>query len=267
MRQFLYLHFLGLPSILRESNGLCGSFEFSGFIFSEGILAVQVPLGLTLTEIKRGTTSQLRSNLAYYQSYFPETGQAVYQKRRSSCRPPYKLAEVEAFLQFAQSKIVKDHGSPDTVVGVYKTHSSNQGPACVCAKTLYNYIDQGLLPVRNMDLALKVRRKPKQQRQRKNKRILGDSIEKRPALVDNREEFGHWEIDTVCGKRSQDAVILTLVERKTRQIITIPLADKTSPSVCGALKPLKSGSVGAFNRLLKALRLIMAQSFPSLPSS
>ena len=31
----------------------------------------------------------------------------------------------------------------------------------VCAKTLYNYIDQGLLRVKNIDLPLRVRRKRK----------------------------------------------------------------------------------------------------------
>ncbi|EGD50241.1 hypothetical protein TheetDRAFT_2949 [Thermoanaerobacter ethanolicus JW 200] len=31
-------------------------------------------------EIKRGTTTQLRSDLSSYTSYFPETGQAIYEK-------------------------------------------------------------------------------------------------------------------------------------------------------------------------------------------
>ncbi|SFE36010.1 Helix-turn-helix domain-containing protein, partial [Thermoanaerobacter thermohydrosulfuricus] len=34
-------------------------------------------------EIKRGTTTQLRSDLSSYTSYFPETGQAIYEKNRS----------------------------------------------------------------------------------------------------------------------------------------------------------------------------------------
>lgn len=31
-------------------------------------------------EIKRGTTTQRRSDLSTYEKYFPETGQAVYEK-------------------------------------------------------------------------------------------------------------------------------------------------------------------------------------------
>ena len=33
--------------------------------------------GTISREIKRGTTTQLRSNLTTYEAYFPETGQAV----------------------------------------------------------------------------------------------------------------------------------------------------------------------------------------------
>ena len=45
---------------------------------------------------------------------------------------------------------------------------------------------------------------------------LGASIESRPAEVETRKTFGHWEIDTVIGKKKgKNAVVLTLVERNT----------------------------------------------------
>ena len=34
---------------------------------------------------------------------------------------------------------------------------------------------------------------------RKNKRILGSSIDERPEIASLRIECGHWEIDTVVG--------------------------------------------------------------------
>ena len=41
------------------------------------------------------------------------------------------------------------------------------------------------------------------------------SIEHRPKSVEERLEFGHWEIDTVIGRKcADDPVLLTLVERK-----------------------------------------------------
>ena len=79
----------------------------------------------------------------------------------------------------------------------------------VCSKTLYNYVDLGLLPIKNIDLPEKLRRNTKSKRVRENRKNLGKSIEERPESVDLREEFGHWEIDSVLGKnREGEPVVL-----------------------------------------------------------
>ncbi|WP_449354379.1 hypothetical protein ACUL41_14565 [Virgibacillus natechei] len=70
-----------------------------------------------------------------------------------------------------------------------------------------------------MNLELKLRRSTKKAKSRKNKKVLGTSIEERPELIDTRDEFGHWEIDTVLGHKSKDDALMTLVERKTRMEI------------------------------------------------
>ncbi|MBP3888678.1 MAG: hypothetical protein J6F30_13705 [Cellulosilyticum sp.] len=36
-----------------------------------------------------------------------------------------------------------------------------------------------------------------------SKRKLGTNIEKRPTNILTREEFGHWEIDTVIGREDK----------------------------------------------------------------
>ena len=207
-------------------------------------------------EIKRGTTTQLRSNLTTYSAYFPETGQAVYEKHRSQCGAKSKVAQVEDFLKFSEHKILKEKWSPDAVVGSCRKDPKWQNAPIVCTKTLYNYIDQGLLKVRNIDLSLKTRLKPKKARIRKHKRILGQSIEQRPEDVQMRETFGHWEIDTVVGKRSNDSVLLTITERKTRKEILIRLAEKTTKAVNEALKALKH----KYERIDKIFRSITADN-------
>jgi IS30 family transposase len=190
-------------------------------------------------EIKRGTTIQMRSDLSTYQKYFPETGQAIYEKNRMNCGAKCKLTQVEDFLKFAENKILHEKWSPDAVVGFCKRDSRWQNTSLVCTKTLYNYIDQGLLTVRNIDLSLKLRLKPKRKRSCRNKRIMGISIDQRPAEVQKRQTFGHWEIDTVAGKRANDAVLLTLTERKTRHELLFLLDAKDSQSVNKALLKLK----------------------------
>ena len=64
----------------------------------------------------------------------------------------------------------------------------------VCSKTLYNYVDKGLMDIKNIDLPEKVRRSHKKRRIRENRKKLGDSIEERSKEIEKREEFGHSAI-------------------------------------------------------------------------
>src|SRR5699024_12158642 len=80
-----------------------------------------------------------------------------------------------------------------------------------------NWIDEGKLKVINLDLPLKLCRSSKKKRNaRKHKKVLGMSIEERPEFIETREEFGHWEMDTGRGHKSNDNALLTLIARKTR---------------------------------------------------
>ena len=87
----------------------------------------------------------------------------------------------------------------------------------VCTKTLYNYLHQGLLGVKAIDLPLVVRRSMRKSIVRKHKRELGQSIELRDAIIETRKEFVHWELNTVRGTKDKtDNVLVTLLERKSR---------------------------------------------------
>ena len=189
-------------------------------------------------ELQRGTVTQRKSDLTEYEAYFPETGQAVYEKNRSRCGAKYKLTQTAAFIHFAVKKMQEDHWSPDAVCGYAKANQLFE--ATVCTKTLYHYIDLGLLPVKNIDLPLKVTRQTKKKRIRQHKRMLGTSIEERPSYIDKRQEFGHWEIDTVLGQRQKGAALLTLTERKTRKEHILKIRQKTAESVHHAIQSLKN---------------------------
>ena len=58
------------------------------------------------------------------------------------------------------------------------------------------------------------------------------SISERPAAINQRREFGHWECDLVLGhKTKDDQALLTLYERMTRKFMIIPIKDKTAACV------------------------------------
>ena len=75
---------------------------------------------------------------------------------------------------------------------------------------------------------------------RANKRILGKSIDERPEEINNRQTFGHWEIDTVVGNKStSDAVLLTLAECQTRFEVILKLSSEDAQSVNQAISALR----------------------------
>lgn len=215
-------------------------------------------------EIKRGTVTQLRSNLETYEAYYPETGQTIYEKNRHNCGCKSKLAEAEEFVSFAEDKILKDKWSPDAVVGSCKNDPKWIDKPMVCTKTLYNYIDKGFMKVKNIDLLLKTRLKSKKPRIRPNKRNLGESIDQRPQEVDKREEFGHWEIDTVIGKRSSEPVIMTLIERKTRHDLLFLLEGKTNDAVNNCIQSLKEEYGDLFPKVFKTITADNGSEFSGL---
>lgn len=187
-------------------------------------------------EIKRGTVKQLNSDLTEYTKYYAETGQLVYTEHRKCCRKPYKLTEVTEFIKYAEYEMLNNKMAPDTICG--RAKKTKQFKNVVCTKTLYNYIDLGFLKVKNIDLPLRVKIKKNRKRIRKNRRILGESIENRPQYINDRTEFGHWEIDTVMGKKQKEPVLLTLDERLTRKRIMVKIEEKTSAAVEEAIRKI-----------------------------
>ncbi|KZM54381.1 IS30 family transposase [Aeribacillus pallidus] len=99
-------------------------------------------------------------------------------------------------------------------------------------KPFITILIKGQIAVKNIDLPMKLRRNTKTKRVRKNKRILGQSIEERTSEIEQRQEFGHREIDTVIGKKDkEDQVLLTLTERKTREEFIFRAEGKTSQAI------------------------------------
>jgi len=68
-------------------------------------------------EIKRGTVTQLKSDLSTYEAYFPEAGQAIYEKRRKNCGAKLKLPLVKDFIRFAEENMLQEKTwAPVTIV-------------------------------------------------------------------------------------------------------------------------------------------------------
>lgn len=222
------------------------------------------PRSTIYNEIKRGTTTQIK-NGKKIKLYFAKTGQAVYERNRSNSKNSFKFLECKEFIDYVVDKFKDDSWSLDACVGEALVSGKFEKSKTVCTKTIYNYIDLGLLDIKNIDLPIKTRRCTKKSRVRKNRKSLGTSIEERPENVDSREEFGHWEIDTVIGeKASDDKVLLTIVERKTRYSIVLSIDGKTACAVTEGIKELKELYGDKFNDVFKSITSDNGSEFADL---
>ena len=76
----------------------------------------------------------------------------------------------------------------------------------------------------------------------------------RPTCIIEREEFGHWEIDTVVGQKSNsDCVLLTILERKTRNAIIQRIEAKTAEAVTKALTRIRDIYGKQFSKVFKSI--------------
>jgi len=178
----------------REERGAIEKLLKAGFGIREIARLLNRNASTISREVKRGTKQQKRTDLSTFEKYFAQTGEAVYEKNRARCGRKSKLLEVEEFLEFAEEKILKDKWSVDAVVGYCRQELGFSKDKMVCTKTLYNWIEKGLLRVRNIDLPIKVKLKPRKAKAKVAKiKPKGKSIEERSDAANNREEFGHWE--------------------------------------------------------------------------
>lgn len=139
-------------------------------------------------------------------------------------------------------------GNPYKSTGLFTAEKDS-----LSLSTLYSYTERGLLKVKNIDLPEKVGRRVKKKKNRKHKRLHGQSIEKRPESINDKKEFGHWEIDLVIGKKEKtDQVLLTLTERKTKKEIIRKISGKTVNAVHRCLKKLKKETPN-FNKIFRSI--------------
>ena len=153
------------------------------------------------------------------------------------------------------NRLLKEEGkSPDIVA--YKIRENNTFNVKVSTNTIYDGIRKGYLEISTKD---RKRMKDKSRRCRVERNKIPESkkdrsIELRPDYINNRKEFGHFEMDLVLGKQGKDKeCLLTLTERKTRFEIVIKLNNKSSSEVIGAINSIKEHLKGYSSEIFKSI--------------
>jgi len=222
------------------------------------------PFNTIKNEISRGTVALYHGRVFRYKAIAGE--QKYYENRRSSTRK-YRCLETVAFLKYVVKQFRKEGWSLDACFGKALEAAMFSREEMVCTKTLYNYVDFGLLSIKNIDLPEKLHRNTKPKKVRENRKKLGKSIEERPEIVECRDEFGHWEFDSVLGiKNAEEPAALTMVERKTRAAIWLKVRDHLVTAVTEAVKKLKQEYGEHFSDVFKSITADNGSEFSDLSS-
>ena len=149
---------------------------------------------------------------------------------------PVKLGRNHVYAETVANRI-RSGESPDQIVGSFRREEK----WTVSTSTLYRYIDKGYIPgITNKSLWQKSRKAKRPHKKVKASRpSAGNSIERRPLLVDSRSTFGNWEMDSVIGKaRGKKQSLLVLTERQTRFEIIFRASAKTSAATVSAFSKI-----------------------------
>lgn len=215
-------------------------------------------------EIRRGRYTRLTSEWEEVTAYSAEIAQKDYEKKASGKGPSLKIGKDFGFADFIEQKIVKERYSPAAALAAIKLEGRHFITE-VCIKTLYNYIDAGIFSeLENKHLLRKNKKKPKIDSKPKFrvKRPLCTSIEERPEEIENRETFGHWEMDTVIGKaKGGGPVLLVLTERLSRQEIIRKIGSKTTSEVVRALNRLERDMGASFKHIFRTITIDNGSEF------
>ena len=133
----------------------------------------------------------------------------------------------------------------------------------VCTHTLYNEVWAGSLDLSVAELPDAMKRKQhKDFKPREHKKSFGTDISQRPEIAALRIEEGHWEGDTVVGKRAgKEAVVLSLLEKKTENYIAIRIPGKDADSVLNAMQSLREEFGDKFSQVFKTITVDNGSEF------
>ena len=190
-------------------------------------------------EIKRGTVTLLDYQLREYQKYCADVAQRKYNEKKQNKGRNTVICNDNVLCEYIGNMLLNQKLSPYAVAQLLKQTGLNN----VCEKTIYNYVHSGLIAnvtIENLPYRKKKKKQKKISRIPLNLTKEKILITERPAHIEKRGEYGHWEMDTVySGKNRGKACLLVLTERMTRQEYIFKMPNRTSEAVVGVLDNLE----------------------------
>jgi len=157
---------------------------------------------------KSVVSRELKRNANSKGKYSFEYAQDMASLRKKRMKKPRKL---HSGLKKEIIELIKEDWSPKQIEGRLKMKNK----PVVSHETIYKIIREdkaeGGTLYRHTRHQLKHRKRPVGKKIAIKNRV---TIDQRPPIVNTKERFGDWEIDTIVGENNKEAIV-TMVERKT----------------------------------------------------
>lgn len=188
--------------------------------------------------------------------YSAKYAEAAVSRRRSESRQGFRISD-EQFAEMDEliTKLVKK-GQPLT--HIYAEHE-NELP--IGLRSLYNYIDSGMMTIRNIDL----RRKTSYKQRRKNKKGVSQGFRDQSYRIgrtyeDFENDMKYYsesdivEMDTVKGRRQRGKRLLTMILKRNSIMLLFLMPDGTAASVKRVFDFLEAGlGTECFRRIFNVI--------------
>ena len=196
------------------------------------------------TQLQRSPSTisrELRRGHDKKHSYRPSTAQARYRKRRKNSGRKRILSDA-AKRERVRDFILNKRWSPEQIENRLKLENNSFQ---ISYATIYRAVYDGLFSgvkynkhdyMRKSErFSIYLRKKGKKRKktnaeQRRGKFQISHHITERPIEAENRLQIGHWEADTVAGKKGS-ACLLTLTDRRSRYLLAAMIQSKSTAAV------------------------------------
>jgi len=191
-----------------------------------------------------------------YVTYSAEIAHQKYCLNLTAKGRNIKLGKDYEFVRYVENKVQNEHLTPHAIIG--EINKKNLPYLHISFTTLYRYIRLGIFS--NLEMSDILKSQKKHYEKTKAKRApKGTSIEKRPDKIAKRIEFGHWEMDCVCGPTTDSLLVFT--ERQTRKEIIFKIPNQKSESVIKCLNVLERRYGTMFRKVFKTITVDNGSEF------
>lgn len=162
-----------------------------------------------------------------YRQYFPDGAERMARERRARPRG-FRWTRHRPLLAYVL-KGLRREWSPQQIAGRIRIDFPVEDRMRVSHPSIYRYIqsdrEAGGSLWKRLRQSQKLRRKAYGSGARRGRIPNRVGIEDRPAVVESRQQAGHWEADTMLGRNGR---LATCVERKSRYLLIARLPDGTA---------------------------------------